>query len=378
MVLKRKRLSRLCWLFLGLSMLLLCSCDNSSSNGDSTGSVSFNLDWKSGTTAQSDLILSAAGDVCDDYQITTINATIYDSANAVVKSSSFNCSDGSGSFTAIPAGSGYKLVIMGMVSGNADWRGQKNDLSVTNGQTTQAGLIAMTYQGSDTTSPNVTKVSPNASVADAALNTAIDALFNEAMNGSTITASSFTLEKTSDNSSVAGQVSYDSISMTATFTPDANLEPNTKYLATLTTGIQDIAGNDLSGGNAADGSYQWTFITGTGATVCTYAISPSATSIIFLTGAADSRTVSVIPSDAACSWTATSSEPSWISIATGSSGTGNGEVVYKVSENTTGSARSGTVTIASITLAIEQKASGTTTLPEMIWGSGNWDEVAWQ
>jgi hypothetical protein len=162
--------------------------------------------------------------------------------------------------------------------------------------------------------------------------------------------------------------------MTAAFTPDANLEQNTKYLATLTTGIQDIAGNALSGGNAADGSYQWTF--STGATGCTYAISPSATSID-LPSNADSRTVSVIPSDAACSWTATKSA-SWISIATGSSGTGNGEVVYKVSENTTGSARSGTVTIAGITLAIEQYASGTTTLPDMIWSSGNWDEVRWQ
>jgi Big-like domain-containing protein/all-beta uncharacterized protein len=376
MVFKRKYVSWFLRFCIGLALLILCSCDNSSSNGDSTGTVSFNLDWKSGTTAQSDASLMAAGDVCNDYQITTINATIYDSANAVVKSNSFNCSDGSGSFTAIPAGSGYKLVIMGMVSGNADWRGQKNDLSVTDGQTTQAGMITMTYQGSDTTSPNVTKVSPNASVADAALNTTITALFNEAMNGSTITISSFTLAKTSDNSSVAGQVSYDNTSMTATFTPGANLEPNTKYLATLTTGIQDIAGNMLSGGNAADGGYQWTFITGTATTGCTYAISPSATSIIFLSDAS-SRTVSVIASDVSCSWTATSSD-SWISIATGSSGTGNGTVVYKVSENTTGSARSGTVTIAGITLAIEQKASGTTTLPEMIWSSGNWDEVAWQ
>jgi len=376
MVFKRKYVSWFLRFCIGLSLLILCSCNNSSSNGDSTGTVSFNLDWKSGTTAHSDASLMAAGDVCNNYQITTINATIFDSANAVVKSNSFNCSDGSGSFTAIPAGSGYKLVITGMVSGNADWRGQKNDLAVTDGQTTQAGMITMTYQGSDTISPKVTKVSPNASVADAALNTTINALFNEAMNGSTITTSSFTLAKTSDNSSVAGQVSYDSTSMTATFTPGANLEPNTKYLATLTIGIQDIAGNALSGGNAADGGYQWTFITGTSTTGCTYAISPSATSIIFLSDAS-SRTVSVIPSDVSCSWTATSSD-SWISIATGSSGTGNGQVVYKVSENTTGSARSGTVTIAGITLAIEQKASGTTTLPEMIWGSGNWDEVAWQ
>jgi hypothetical protein len=221
----------------------------------------------------------------------------------------------------------------------------------------------------------VTKVSPNASVADAPINTAITALFNEAMNGSTITPTSFTLAKTSDNSPVAGQASYDSTSMTAAFTPDANLEQNTKYLATLTTGIQDIAGNALSGGNAADGSYQWTF--STGATGCTYAISPSATSIIFFSDAS-SRTVSVIPSDISCSWTATSSEPSWISITSGASGTGNGTVEYSVSENTTTSERSGTVTIAGIILSIEQKASGTTPLPEMIWGLGNWDEVAWQ
>jgi hypothetical protein len=59
-----------------------------------------------------------------------------------------------------------------------------------------------------------------------------------------------------------------------------------------------------------------------------------------------------------CNWTASSNNASWITITGGSSGTGNGTVTYSVTANT-GSARNGTITIASQTFTINQ-ASGCT------------------
>jgi hypothetical protein len=47
-----------------------------------------------------------------------------------------------------------------------------------------------------------------------------------------------------------------------------------------------------------------------------------------------------------CSWTATSNDPSWITINSGGSGTGSGTVVYSVAANNAGQIRTGTITIA--------------------------------
>jgi len=54
-----------------------------------------------------------------------------------------------------------------------------------------------------------------------------------------------------------------------------------------------------------------------------------------------------------CGWTATS-YASWLPIASGASGTGNGKVVVNVMANTTGIARTGTVVIAGITITITE------------------------
>lgn len=54
-----------------------------------------------------------------------------------------------------------------------------------------------------------------------------------------------------------------------------------------------------------------------------------------------------------CSWTATSND-SWITITSGSSGTGSGTVSYFVSAKTTGGARTGTMTIGGQTFTVTQ------------------------
>jgi len=106
-----------------------------------------------------------------------------------------------------------------------------------------------TNVGADETPPTVASTSPAADATGVAVDTVITATFNEAMDSSTITTGSFTLD------GVSGSVAYDSGTYTATFTPGANLSYSTTYTATLSTAITDAAGNPLAS------AYSWSFTT---------------------------------------------------------------------------------------------------------------------
>lgn len=56
-----------------------------------------------------------------------------------------------------------------------------------------------------------------------------------------------------------------------------------------------------------------------------------------------------------CAWTASSSEP-WLTITSGTPGSGNGSVVFRVEENTTKASRSATLTIGGQTVTVTQGA----------------------
>jgi hypothetical protein len=81
---------------------------------------------------------------------------------------------------------------------------------------------------------------------------------------------------------------------------------------------------------------------------CTFAISPDTRSVPASGG---DGTVSVT-SGAACAWTA-ASNATWLTIASGATGSGNGSVSFKVAA-TSGPARSGTLTIAGRTFTVNQ------------------------
>ena len=65
--------------------------------------------------------------------------------------------------------------------------------------------------------------------------------------------------------------------------------------------------------------------------------------------------ITVTPSAGSCSWSATSSDPSWIQITWGS-GTGAGDVTFTVTANP-GAQRTGTITIGDQTVTIAQASS---------------------
>jgi uncharacterized repeat protein (TIGR03803 family) len=95
---------------------------------------------------------------------------------------------------------------------------------------------------------------------------------------------------------------------------------------------------------------------GESAETCTYTL--SATSVT-LPAKGGSKNVSVKVKGTDCSWTATNNA-AFITITSGSSGTGNGKVDYTVPGNTNTTALSGTMTIAGKTFTVNQAAGGCT------------------
>ncbi len=103
----------------------------------------------------------------------------------------------------------------------------------------------------DVVAPTVLSTNPPDGATGAAV---ITASFSEAMNATTITATTFTLVGPGD-AAVAGTVAYDATADVATFSANAALAAATAYTATVTTGATDTAGNALGS------NHMWHFTT---------------------------------------------------------------------------------------------------------------------
>jgi len=102
------------------------------------------------------------------------------------------------------------------------------------------------------TSLRSTSTDPLQNVTGVPRNQVIAFTFSEAMDPSTINASTFTLKQGSNV--VPGVVTYSGT--TATFTPTNVLAASTVYTATMTTGAKTLAGNSLAANTV------WSFTTG--------------------------------------------------------------------------------------------------------------------
>ena len=85
---------------------------------------------------------------------------------------------------------------------------------------------------------------------------------------------------------------------------------------------------------------------------CTFSLSDTTLSIV---AAGDDKTIHVTASSASCAWTA-SSDMSWMTITSGASGAGSGDVVVHFDANPDASQRTGTLTIGGHTVSVTQDA----------------------
>lgn len=90
--------------------------------------------------------------------------------------------------------------------------------------------------------PTVTSTNPSNNATGIARNSVVEFVFSEAMDPTTINASTFMLKQGA--TPVPGTVSY--ASKKATFTPTDILAVNTVYTATITTGATDLGGQALA------------------------------------------------------------------------------------------------------------------------------------
>ena len=132
-------------------MLFACGDGNSNNNSadsSDTGSIAFNIVWDGGSLNLNNRALT--GNVCDDYLIETINATITNSSDTTVASASWACSARQGTITGVPPGSDLQVIIEGLVAGgNVHWRGQVTGITVNANQATDAGTITLSYIGTN-------------------------------------------------------------------------------------------------------------------------------------------------------------------------------------------------------------------------------------
>jgi hypothetical protein len=112
-----------------------------------------------------------------------------------------------------------------------------------------------TGASTNTTAPLVTSTNPVATSSGSGINKKLTATFSEAMDSTTITPTTFTLIGPGDLP-IAGTVTYSTIGATATFTPSSVLTAGGTYIAVITTGVTDLAGNALAS------EFVWGFTTG--------------------------------------------------------------------------------------------------------------------
>lgn len=130
-------------------------------------------------------------------------------------------------------------------------------LSVSDGKAS-ASLAAFTLtvaaSPTDTVRPTVASTSPSNGATGVAVNTSIAVTFNEPMQASTLSTSTFIVAGVTGTVAASGN--------TATFTPSSPLNSGTTYVVTLkggSGGATDLAGNSL----AADVSFSFTVGSGT-------------------------------------------------------------------------------------------------------------------
>jgi hypothetical protein len=87
-------------------------------------------------------------------------------------------------------------------------------------------------------------------------------------------------------------------------------------------------------------------------TACTYSVSPTNATL----PASESTGTLTVTTQSGCSWTASSSAP-WLTITSGSNGSGSGTVRGLIAANTSTSSRTATITIAGSTVTVTQLGS---------------------
>ena len=108
--------------------------------------------------------------------------------------------------------------------------------------------------------PTITATNPVSAAINVPLDTTVNATFSTAMDPTTINNVTFTLAIAGvGGAAVNGTVSYNPVSLIATFTPSANLVSGTQYTATVSNQVKSLGGVALAAGVVPN---PWSFTVG--------------------------------------------------------------------------------------------------------------------
>jgi hypothetical protein len=283
-------------------IMLISGCggggDDSFSSGPSeTGSASFTIAWHDTPVIQA-ADEEAPPVPVDCSLIKNIICEVYDELDNFLTSEVFDCYRGHGTINNIPEGENRKFVLLGKDAGeNFLYHGEASGKTIKKDQTTDvgpidcSGFVPKGFYIDDIESPNEIILYWNSTDDDEVKG------YNVYMNGEF-------LKSVATPSTI---VDRSPINQQSCFTVSA----------------YDAWDNE-SGHCSPD-------CTTTEGGTCSYSISP--TSLKF-SSSGGTGTINVTASASECEWTPTEGVD-WISITSGSSGSGNGTVTYSVSPNTT-------------------------------------------
>jgi len=117
-------------------------------------------------------------------------------------------------------------------------------------------VVSALYAGAKTTPFEVSSTIPTNGARGVAMDQVLTATFNQDVECSTVTTSTFTLESGSGKHVVKVAGGITCAGTVATFTPSSPLAANTEYTATITTGVKDTGGQKLNC------NFVWSFKTG--------------------------------------------------------------------------------------------------------------------
>jgi subtilisin len=121
-----------------------------------------------------------------------------------------------------------------------------------------------TLQVIDRAPPKVTSTTPANNARSVAPGANIKANFSEPMQRSSVNTTTFKLKKAGTTTFLGARVTYDPATKKATLNPNNNLQSGRTYIATVTTGAQDGAGNSLDQDSSLAGNQtkSWKFTVG--------------------------------------------------------------------------------------------------------------------
>lgn len=109
-----------------------------------------------------------------------------------------------------------------------------------------AAASAATKQASgEKVPPKVLNTLPADGATEIPVTSLVSATFSEPMSSPTINTNTFTVKKADDTTTITGIVSLSSDGKTAIFDSTQDFSPNTKYIAAIDIGAEDLAGNAL-------------------------------------------------------------------------------------------------------------------------------------